>query len=87
MISFFKFIEIGIQNCFNVDRYNNANIQCCWSFYKKRKKIRMKIYEPEFIFTNDKRVIVSKTGWEYTANLLRLITFKTYNIEIRGTIV
>lgn len=87
MISFFKFIEIGVQKCFNHKRYVNSNIQCCWSFYKKRKKIRMKIYEPKFLITDDKSVIVSKTGWEYTSNLLRLITFKTYNIQIRGNIV
>lgn len=87
MISFFKFFEIGIQQCFNHKRYLKRDIQCCWSFYKKRKKIRMKIYEPKFIITDDKSIIVSKTGWEYTTTLLRLITVKTYNIQIRGPIV
>jgi hypothetical protein len=75
MISFFKFIEIGIQDCFNKDRYRKSNISCCWSFYKKRKKIRIKIYEPPFIFSN--RILVSKHGLEYTGNLLRTITFLT----------
>lgn len=80
MISFFKFMEIGIQDCFNKDRYRKSNIQCCWSFYKKRKKIRIKIYESPFIFSN--RILVSKNGFEYTGNLLRTITFLT-----RGTYV
>jgi len=78
LFSFFKPIELGINSsCFNIKRYKKVNANICWSFYKKRKKIIIKLYPYGFIIEKEKpKIHIIKEMFEGTRILMKLIMEK-----------
>lgn len=78
MFSFFKPIELGINSsCFNIKRYKKTNANICWSFYKKRKKLIIKIYPHGFLIDEEEqKVHVIKHLMEASMLLCKIIMRK-----------